>query len=175
MATGMHKTQKGRCVSCRAEISVPDFYENGVTIPCPTCSLDHRVQKDEQGKLKRLVVADVTPLKEQLEQNRRLVSDTEREYASARASLGIGANGLGLGLLYVVAQVGWEEKTIDTPLLMTAAAIAVVTGVLLEGANYMFLAKRHTLGRLSQQLDEARAENRRLEQIVRDAIRASRV
>jgi hypothetical protein len=174
MAQVAGKTQKGRCVSCRAEIAVPDNYVNGDTIPCGTCALDHRVQKDEQGRLKRLVVADVAPLKEQLEQNRRLVSDIEREYASARASLGIGANGLGLGLLYVVAQVGLEERTIDTQLLVTAAVIAIVAGVGLEAANFLFLAKRSAMARLSEQLSEAKAENRRLEQIVRDAIRASR-
>jgi hypothetical protein len=45
----------------------------------------------------------------------------------------------------------------------------VGTGLLLELANYLFLAKRHTISRLSDEIAEARAESLKLEQKIREA------
>jgi hypothetical protein len=168
------QSQKARCLNCRSDIEVPADFGSGDVIPCGTCHMSHKVQRDENGRFKRLIVADVGPLKEQLEQNRRLAASLHKELATARASLGLGANGLGLGVLYVVAQVRLEERTIDMSLLLTAAVIAVITGVLLEAANYLFLAKRNALTRLSSQLEDAEAEGRKLQQLVRDGERATK-
>jgi hypothetical protein len=49
--------------------------------------------------------------------------------------------------------------------------VALVTGALLELANWSFLAKRHRITRLSREVAEARAEATRLRAIEREATR----
>ena len=95
----------------------------------------------------------------------------ESELKSAKASLGIGVNGLGLGLLYVVAKVALENELITREMIWTAVAIAVVTGVLLELTNLFFLAKHKAMLRLSSEIRQAHREARRLRQIIREASR----
>ena len=56
-------------------------------------------------------------------------------------------------------------------LMWNAIGIAVVSGLLLEAANWAFLAKRHAMTRLSAELEENQDEARRLRQKIRDATR----
>jgi hypothetical protein len=159
---------KARCVNCREEIAVADRYAHGDHIKCGVCSTKHKVVR---GDRLRLVIADVGPLREALAQNERLVERLEAELAHARASLGIGANGFGIGLIYALYQVGVNGAPIGTRLLWTALGIAVFSGVLLEAANWSFLAKRSAMTRLGAELDEARTESQKLRQQIREASR----
>ena len=131
--------QKARCLHCREEISVPDRYAHGDHVKCGSCGTKHKVVR---GDRLRLVLADVGPLRDALGQNQQLVSRLEAELAHARASFGIGANGIGIGVIYVLYQVGMKGAPLSTNLLLNAVGIAVVTGLLLEAANWSFLAKR---------------------------------
>jgi hypothetical protein len=47
--------------------------------------------------------------------------------------------------------------------------VAVLSGVLLEAANFFFLAKRKRLSQLTTELTGARAEGRSLQQKIREA------
>ena len=157
---------KARCVHCREEISVADRYAHGDHIKCGVCNTKHKVVR---GDRLRLVIADVGPLRDALAQNDRLVERLEAELAHARASLGIGANGFGIGLIYALYQVGVKGAPIGTGLLWTSLGIAIFAGILLEAANWSFLAKRSAMTRLGHELDEARAESQKLRQQIREA------
>ena len=157
-----------RCVSCRSEVSIPDGYAEGAKIACPSCATQLRIVR--AGGL-RLVIADLQALQEALRQIRLDISTTSRELQSARASWGIGVNGLGIGVLYVVVQVALEERPLNQVLVLTAAAIALVVGVLLELANYLFLAKRQAMSRLTEQLKRAEADRREMERKIRETSR----
>jgi hypothetical protein len=159
---------KARCVNCREEISVADRYAHGDHIKCGVCGTKHKVVR---GDRLRLVIADVGPLRDALVQNERLAERLEAELAQARASLGIGANGLGIGVIYALYQVGMNGAPIGKSLLLTSLGIAIFTGVLLEAANWSFLAKRSKMTRLSAELDEALAEGEKLRQQIREASR----
>jgi hypothetical protein len=159
---------KARCVNCREEISVADRYAHGDHIKCGVCGTKHKVVR---GDRLRLVIADVGPLRDALVQNERLAERLEAELAQARASLGIGANGLGIGVIYALYQVGANGAPIGRSLLLTSLGIAIFTGVLLEAANWSFLAKRSKMTRLSAELDEALAEGEKLRQQIREASR----
>jgi hypothetical protein len=159
---------KARCVNCREEISVADRYAHGDHIKCGVCGTKHKVVR---GDRLRLVIADVGPLRDALVQNERLAERLEAELAQARASLGIGANGLGIGVIYALYQVGVNGAPIGRSLLLTSLGIAIFTGVLLEAANWSFLAKRSKMTRLSAELDEALAEGEKLRQQIREASR----
>jgi hypothetical protein len=161
-------SQKCRCVHCREEISVPDSYAHGDHVKCGTCRTKHKVVR---GDRLRLVLADVGPLRDALGQNQQLVGRLEADLAHARASLGIGANGLGIGVIFAVYQVGMRGASLSMDLLLNAVGIAIVSGLLLEGANWAFLAKRNVITRLSKELDEARGEGSRLRQQIREASR----
>jgi len=52
-----------------------------------------------------------------------------------------------------------------------AVGIAILSGLLLEAANFFFLAKRQRMSRLSADIQEARAEGRSLQQKIREATR----
>ena len=93
-------TQKARCVECRSEISVPGSYAHGDHVKCPTCGTRHKVVRS--GEAVRLVLADITPLKEALRANEAQVSRLEAELRHARHSFRIGVNGIGFGVVYVV-------------------------------------------------------------------------
>jgi hypothetical protein len=158
--------QNARCLHCREDISVPDRYAHGDHVMCGSCRTKHKVVR---GDRLRLVIADVGPLRDTLAQNERMVERLEAELAHARASLGIGANGFGIGLIYALYQVGVNGAPIGTDLLWTTLGIALFSGVLLEAANWAFLAKRSAMTRLGRELDEARAEGQKLRQLIREA------
>jgi hypothetical protein len=124
-----------------------------------------------RGDRLRLVLADVGPLRDALAQNQQLTNRLEAELAHARGSFGIGANGIGIGVIFAIYQVGMNGAALSVDLLRNAVGIAFVTGLLLEGANWAFLAKRHAITRLSAELGEARAEAARLRQLIREASR----
>jgi hypothetical protein len=160
--------QKARCVHCREEISVPDSYAQGDHVRCGSCKTKHKVVR---GDRLRLVIADVAPLREALAQNQRLVDRLEAELSHARASFGIGVNGVGIGLIFALYQVGMKGAPLSASLLANAIGVALVSGLLLEAANWSFLAKRSAITRISRELEEARAEGQRLRQQIREATR----
>jgi hypothetical protein len=161
-------SQRARCVHCREDISVPDRYAHGDHIKCGTCGTQHKVAR---GDRLRLVIADVSPLRDALGQNQQLVTRLEAELAHARASFGIGANGVGIGVIFALYQVGMKGAPLSAGLLASAIGIALASGLLLEAANWSFLAKRSAMTRVSKELEEARAEGQRLSQQIREATR----
>ncbi|HSD65548.1 MAG TPA: hypothetical protein VLF95_02550 [Vicinamibacteria bacterium] len=160
--------QKALCVHCREEISVPDHYAHGDHVVCGACRTKHKVVR---GDRLRLVPADVGPLRDALSNNQQLVHRLEAELAHARGSFGIGANGIGIGLIFALYQVGMRGAPLSMNLLLNAVGVAIVSGLLLEGANWSFLAKRSAITRIQRELEEARAEGARIRQQVRDATR----
>jgi hypothetical protein len=161
-------SQKGRCAHCREEVSVPDSYAHGDHVVCGSCKTKHKVVR---GERLRLVLADVGPLRDALAQNQQLVNRLEADLARARGSFGVGANGLGIGVIFAVYQVGMKGAPISADLLLNALGIAIVSGLLLEAANWSFLAKRSAITRLSAELEEARGEGTKLRQQIREASR----
>jgi hypothetical protein len=160
--------QQASCVNCRETMSVPDRYAHGDRIVCGSCRTHHRVVR---GDRLRLVLADVGPLRDALSQNQQLVSRLEAQLAHARGSFGIGVNGIGIGVIFALYQIGLNGAPLTTNLLLNAIGIAVVSGLLLEAANWSFLAKRSAITRLTQELEEARAEGARIRSQVREATR----
>ncbi len=159
---------KARCVHCREDVEIPERYAHGDHIRCGGCGTDQRVVRGERV---RLVLADVTPLRDALAQNQRLVSRLEADLARARASFGIGVNGLGIAVAVAIYRVGFGGVPINMALLWSSLAVAFVSGVLLELANWLFLAKRQAITTLSAELAEAQAEGNRLRAQIRDATR----
>ncbi len=162
----MEHSQRARCIHCRADVVVPDSYAQGDHIKCGSCGTKHKIVR---GEVLRIVIADATPLKDALQANRSLVERLESERSKARGSFGLGVYGLGLALIYVVYQVGQKDRLVSTELALEALGVAIVTGVILELANYLFLAKRQKIARLSDEIAEARKESRLLEQKIREA------
>ena len=161
-------TSKARCVDCREEIAVTSQYAHGDHIACGTCGTKHKVVR---GDRVRVVLADAAPLREALAQNQQATNRLKKDIARARASLGIGVNGIGIGVIFAVYQVGWKGEPLSMNLLWNAIGIAIVSGLLLEAANWAFLAKRQAMTRLSAELDETEEEGRRIRQKIRDATR----
>ena len=168
MSSGVHKV---RCVYCRTDVSVPDSYAHGDHIKCGTCGTRHKVQR---GDVLRLVIADVAPLKEALSANEQLIERLEDELRGARRSVGIGANGIGLAVAYLVWQVALNEQPFSAELAWEGVLVAAVSGVILELLNFLFLAKRKAMTRLTAELEEARADGRQLQQKIRDSAGAER-
>ncbi len=166
MKTATTGSATARCVHCRADVEVPDHYAHGDHIKCGACGTKHKVAR---GERLRLVLADLGPVRDALEQNQQVVRRLETELADARGSFGIGVNGLAVAVAYAVYQVGVNGEPIGSGLLWACGLIAVASGLLLEGANWAFLAKRHRIARLTQELDEARQEASRLRVLLRDA------
>jgi hypothetical protein len=164
----MNQSRIVRCISCRSEVSVPDSYADGAQIGCGSCATQLRIVRN--GGL-RLVIADPLALVETLRQVKSDISRANRELQTARASWGIGVNGFGLGVLYIVAKVALEERDLNRGLILEAVALSVLVGVLLELANYLFLAKRQTISRLTEQLRQAAAEQRELQRKIRESSR----
>jgi len=162
-------TQKARCTECRTEITVPSSYAHGDHVKCVTCGTRHKVVRS--GEAVRLVLADITPLKDALRANEVQQTRLEAELRHARASFGVGVNGVGIGVAYAIWQVGFKDRQIGTDLLWEVIVVAVVSGVLLELANYFFLAKRKAMSRLAEEIDAVEAEARTLEQKIREASR----
>jgi hypothetical protein len=157
-----------RCVHCKVPISVPAHYAHGDHIKCGACGTKHKVVRGDQL---RLVLADPGPVRDALSQNEHLAARLEEDLRRARRSLGIGANGIALGLAFAVYQVGFLHEPVGTGLVAEAVAIALVSAVLLEFANWSFLGKRRRMTILAAELEEARAEGARLRTILRDAAR----
>jgi hypothetical protein len=162
------KVLLARCVNCRTEITVPERYAHGDHIKCGTCGTQHKVLR---GDVLRLVIADVAPLKDALRENERMVERLEDELRGARRSVGIGSNGLGIGVAYAVWQVALQEQSLDQGLLIRSVIVALVSGVALELANLLFFAKRQRIRRLSAEIDEARGDGRAIQQKIREATR----
>lgn len=158
--------QKVRCVHCRTEVAIPDSYAHGDHIKCGTCGTKHKVSR---GEILRLVLADVTPLRDALRENERMVERLEDEIRGARRSLGIGVNGLGIGVLYAIVQVGVNDAMITSRLAWESLGIALLVGVGLELANHLFLAKRQRIHRLTEELRETRESGRQLQKVIREA------
>jgi len=163
------KPQKGRCVHCRSDINVPATYAHGDFIKCGTCGTQHKVIRSTDGL--RLVIADVTPLKEALRANDAMVERLADELQGARRSFGIGVNGMGIGVAYAIYLVALKEHALDLELVVKAVTVMIVSGVLLELLNYFFLAKRQRVKRLSAELEEARENSEELEQKIRESSR----
>jgi hypothetical protein len=159
---------KVRCVHCRVDVAVPASYAHGDHIKCGACGTKHKVVR---GDRLRLVLADLGPVQEALAVNEHLIHRLESELAHARASFGIGANGIGLGVGFLLYQLGFKGASLNGELIGNAAGIALITGLLLEAANYLFLAKRQAMIRISGELEEAEAEGARLRQLVRESTR----
>jgi len=137
-------------------------------VVCGSCRTKHKVVRGDRLKL---VLADVGPLRDALSQNQQLVGRLEAELARARASFGIGANGIFVGVFFALYQVGMKGAPLSTNLLLNAVGIAVLSGLLLEAANWSFLSKRSAITRIGRELEEARAEGARIRQQVREATR----
>jgi len=123
------------------------------------------------GEAVRVVLADIGPLKDALRAHEMQQSRLEAELRHARASFGVGVNGMGLGVAYAIWQVGFKDGQIGMPLLWEVVAVAMLSGVLLELANYFFLAKRKAMSRLSGEIEDVEAERRSLQQKIREASR----
>jgi hypothetical protein len=163
-------TQKARCAECRTEISIPSTYAHGDHIKCATCGTRHKVVRSGSEAV-RVVLADVGPLREALRANEIQQSRLEAELRHARASFGVGVNGIGLGVAYAIWQVGFKDRQIAIDLLWEVIGVAVLCGVLLEMANYLFLAKRKAMSRLSDELEEVEEQANTLRQKIREASR----
>ena len=164
----MNQSRTARCISCRAEVPVPDSYEEGSQVGCPSCAVQLKIVR--AGGL-RLVIADVLALQDRLRETKTLIAETSRDLQRAKASWGIGVNGLGLGVLYVVARVALDERPLDRKLVLEAVVLAVVVGVLLEAANYLFLAKRRAIADLTKHLQGAIADQREIQRKIRESSR----
>lgn len=166
----MGEPAKGRCVHCRAEILVPETYHHGDHVKCGQCGTRHKVTRGEREGV-RLVLADIGPLRDALHANQSMIGRLEDELRGARHSIGLGANGLGLGVLYLIWQVALHEMPLSTDLIWRAVMVGVASGIALELLNYVALAKRRHIRRISHDLEEARAEGRALQQKIREASR----
>ena len=166
----MAEPVKGRCVHCRADILVPDTYHHGDHVKCGQCGTRHKVMRGEREGV-RLVLADIAPLRDALHANQAMIGRLEDELRGARHSVGLGANGVGLGVLYLLWQVALKDMPISTDLILRAVMVGVGSGIALELLNYVALAKRKQITRISHELDEAREESRALQQKIRDASR----
>jgi hypothetical protein len=157
-----------RCVHCKVAISVPEHYAHGDHIKCGACGTKHKVVRGEQL---RLVLADAGPVRDAIALNEHTAARLEEDLARTRRGVGIGANGLAVGLAYAVYQVGIRHEPISRALLGEALGIALAIFALLELANWAFLGKRQRITTLTRELEEARAEGARLRTILRDATR----
>ena len=164
----MAEAVKGRCVHCRADILVPDSYHHGDHVKCGQCGTRHKVSRGEREGV-RLVLADVGPLRDALRANQNLVGRLEDELRGARHSIGLGANGLGIGVAYLIWKFVVKDVPMSTSLIWEAAMVGVAAGIGLELLNYVALAKRKAISRISHELDEAREEGRALQQKIREA------
>ena len=161
---------KARCMHCRAEVLVPDQYQHGDHIKCGACGMRHKVTRGERDGV-RLVIADVAPLKEALQANHQIVGRLEDELRGARHSIGLGANGVGIGVAFFIYKVALEDHPVSLDLLWSAIFVALGSGIFLELLNYLALAKRQAIRRITRDLEDARAEGRAIQQKIREASR----
>jgi hypothetical protein len=155
------------CVHCRTNVTVPTSYTDGDHIKCGACNTQHRVVRGN-GSL-RLVIADIAPLREALRVHNQRIESLENQLQAARGSFGIGANGFGVGVIYVLLKVAWEEQPLTREIIVNAVVIALLTGFVLELANFLFLSKRRLMNQLSEELETMRHEAKDLQKKIRDA------
>ena len=160
---------KARCSHCRADILVPDQYQHGDHVKCGACGMRHKVMRGEKEGGVRLVIADVGPLRDALLHNQQLVGRLEDELRGARHSVGLGVNGIGIGVAYFMYQVFLNNREISVELLRGAIFVAIGCGIVLELLNYLALAKRQAITRITRDLDDARTEGRALQQKIRES------
>lgn len=158
----------GRCQKCRSLVAVPDSYVDGDTLPCGVCGISLRVQR--AGGL-RLTLADVAPLRDEIRSTELRLHSLESDLARVRRGFGIGVNGLLAGVIYVVHRIGWRDEQLSAALLWKAAGVALLAGVLLELANFLFLGKRRRLSQLSRQIKDHRAHVRELQARIQEGSR----
>jgi hypothetical protein len=166
------EAQTARCDECRAGVPVPNDFAHGDALACRNCGAQLRVLRGERNAAPRLVMADSAPLRTALDSTRQQIDKMQSELRTARASFGIGANGLGIGVLYVVTKIALEDQLLSQDLIVKAVGVAIAVGVLLEAANWLFLAKRKAISRLTTDLDAARAHCLSLQSRIREADRA---
>jgi hypothetical protein len=166
--TNVPGTAKAPCVNCREAVEISARYAQGDHIRCGSCGTDHKILR---GDRIRLVLADVTPLRDALAQNEQLVRRLESELAQARGSFRIGGNGFGIGVIFALYRIAIDGAPISKSLIAGSILIALVSGALLEGANWLFLAKRHQIDTLTREIAEAQADASRLRAQIRDATR----
>lgn len=159
--------QKTRCVHCRTDVAVPLSYADGDHIKCGTCGTGHRVLRASAGM--RLVLADIGPLRDALRTNEQRLRNLGADLRDARASFGIGVNGLGVGVIYLLVKVAWEDQALTRDLVIIAAAIAVGVGILLEAANALFLQKRKAIVQISEEIERLDTETRELRRRIRES------
>jgi hypothetical protein len=159
---------KARCTNCRSEVDVPASYADGDHIKCAVCGIQHKVQR---GEGIRLILADVEPVRQALRDNDLRISSLKSELQRARGSVGVGIETwAGIAVIYFV----WRfinEHPINTRLVMESLVIGLVAGALVETANFLFLAKRNVITRLSAEIMQLQAEGRTLQQRIREASR----
>jgi hypothetical protein len=157
-----------RCVECRTEIPVPDDYAHGDHIKCGVCGTSHRVLR---GDKLRLVLADVAPLEDAIRAAQLRIERLEDELIGARRSIGLGVNGLFIGIAYLIWQIAYGAQSLSAATIIKALVIAVFCGVVLEMMNYLFLAKRQRILQLTEEIELARREIAQIRQKLRDAMR----
>jgi hypothetical protein len=158
---------KARCTNCRTEIEIPASYANGDHIKCGVCGTQHKVQR---GDVLRLILADIEPVRQALRENERRISSLNEELQRARGSYGVGVEGLGAGIIYIVWEVV-KEHPINGRLVTESIIIAILSGVVLETANFLFFAKRNAISRISAEIVQLKAEGRNLQLRIREASR----
>jgi hypothetical protein len=163
--------QTSRCPRCKSDVPVPEAFASGDTLPCDICQSQLRVLRNDKGAM-RLVIADAGPVREQLTFNKTHVDRLQRELQDARHSIGIGANGFAISVLYLVSRLALEEREMEMGLLVEAIVLGVVVGIGLEAANYLFLAKRKAITRITGEIDQMKEEQKLLQGLVREAERA---
>jgi hypothetical protein len=159
----------GKCLNCRAEVLVPNSFADADLIQCGVCRMSLKILR--AGGALRLAIADVGPLRDEVKSIELRMRGLETDLARARASFGIGANGFGLAVVYVVYQIAFQNRNLSKGLMMSAIAIAIGTGLLLEFLNFFFLAKRREMSRLSDEIDQANADIRERQAKIRDSLR----
>jgi DNA-directed RNA polymerase subunit RPC12/RpoP len=157
---------KARCVHCRSEVTVPASYAHRDHIKCPDCGTRHRISR---GEVLRLVLADVAPLKEALESNRQLVDRLQNDLQATTMSFGLAANGLVVGVLYFFWRAFLEGAPVTLALIVQALGLSLLSAVIIEIVNYLFLGKRRRLNQLTAEIEEARADANELQQKIREA------
>jgi hypothetical protein len=160
----------GKCLNCRSEVLVPNTFADGDTLQCGVCGMGLKIHRTGGGGLK-LVISDVGPLRDEMKAIQQRISALESDLARARASFGIGVNGLGVGLVYLLSQVMLEDKNISRELIVNAVLIAIISGIGLELANFFFLAKRREMARLSGEIAEGTKEINSMQQKIRESLR----
>jgi hypothetical protein len=159
---------KARCTNCRSEVDVPDSYTDGDHIKCGVCGTQHKVQR---GEVLRLILADVEPVREALRENDRRISSLKDELQRARGSLGVGIETFaGVGVIYCVWRIV-QGQTLNRGLVFESLLLGLVAGCLAELANFLFLAKRNIMSRLSSEIGQLQSEGRSLQQRIREASR----